>query len=513
MDASPATERSVTPGAPGAPDAGQGVRDGIRTGAEYLEGLRDGREVWTRGHRVEDVTAEPGMARGAATLASFLDRQHEEPWRDKVTYLDEEGRRCAMAFQMPRCVEDVAARGRSYYEWAKWSNGMFGRTPDYKNASLMAFASAPGFLEQGTKGPWGKESGKQMARNMIDFYDHVRLNDRVLTHTLVNPTFNHALAAEGKFSPQVALQVVEEREDGIVVNGARLLATLGPLADEIEVFPSTVLKGADENVPFAFAFALPIATPGLKLLCRDSYDEGKSTFDAPLASRYEEMDAVVVFENVLVPWERVFMYGEPALCNQAFNATNAVVHMMHQVACGKLAKAEFMVGLLCKIASASGRDSDLHTKGLIAEVMQMTETVRSHLFAAEAQAHEDEWGNTIPLRAPLDTSRNLFPRMYPRMVEILQLVGSSSLMATPAEADFGNEMAHDVEQYFQLANSDARARVALYRLAHDVAISGFGTRQALYERFFFGPPALMASAYYDLYDKAPKMDRVDALLA
>ncbi len=482
------------------------VGNGIRTGAEYLEGLRDNREVWTRGKRVADVTAEPGMMRGAATLASFLDRQHDDAFCDLVTYVDHDGDRCAMAYKRPTSVEDIKARGRAYYEWAKWSNGMFGRTPDYKNASVMAFAHAQDFLEQGTKGQ------ADFGANMKAFYDNCRKNDKVLTHTLVNPSVNFQQAASGKFNDQVALHVTKETDAGIYVTGARLLATLGPLADEIEVFPSTVLRASEDNIPFAFAFALPIATPGLKLLCRDTYDHGKSHFDAPLSSRFEEMDAVVVFEDVLVPWERVFMYGQPELCNQAFNATNAVVHMMHQVACGKLAKSEFMVGLMCKIAASTGRDKDLHTKGLIAEVMQMTETVRALLFSAEEQAHEDQYGNFIPLRTPLDTSRNLFPKMYPRMVEILQLLGSSSLMATPSDADFGNDMAHDVEQYFQVAHLDARERTAMYRLAHDVAVSGFGTRQALYERFFFGPPALMASAYYDIYDKEPKIDRVDQLL-
>ena len=483
--------------------------NGIRTGEQYLEGLRDNREIWTLGKKVTDVTAEPGMSRGAATLGNFIDRQHDDKYRDVVTYVAEDGHRCAMAYQTPKSAQDVKERGKAYYEWAKWSNGMFGRTPDYKNASLMAFASAPEFLAQGTKGP----GGDVMAQNMIDFYNYARTNDRVLTHTLVNPTFNHAQAASGKFSEKVALQVVKETDEGIVVNGARLLATLGPLSDEIEVFPSTVLRATEDNIPFAFAFAIPIATPGLKLVCRDTYDHGKSNFDAPLSSRYEEMDAVVIFENVLVPWKRVFMYGQPELCNQAFGATNAVVHMAHQVACSKLAKSEFMVGLMCAIAKATGRDKDMYTKGLIAEVMQMAETVRALLFSAEQQAHEDQYGNFIPLRSPLDTSRNLFPKMYPRMVEILQLLGSSSLMATPTEADFSNSLEHDVEQYFQLANLESKDRVALYRLAHDVAVSGFGNRQALYERFFFGPPGLMASAYFDIYAKDPLIDRVDALLA
>ena len=144
--------------------------------------------------------------------------------------------------------------------------------------------------------------------------------------------------------------------------------------------------------------------------------------------------------------------------------------------------------------------------------MQMTETVRALLFSAEEQAHEDQYGNYIPKRSPIDTCRNIFPKMYPRMVEILQMLGASSLVATPSEKDFSNEISEDLEKYFQLANLDSKDRVALFRLAHDVAISGFGNRQALYERFFFGPPALMASAYYDIYSKDEFIDRVDKLL-
>ncbi|MEM7058548.1 MAG: 4-hydroxyphenylacetate 3-monooxygenase, oxygenase component [Pseudomonadota bacterium] len=480
---------------------------GIRTGAEYLDGLRDDREVWMQGERVKDVSQAPGIARGARTLAKFLDRQHVDPYRDVVTYLDADGDRCAMSHMAPKSQADVSARGKAFYEWATWSNGMFGRTPDYKNASVMAFASAPGFLAQ------GKEGQADFVANMTNFYNRVRKNDLVLTHTLVNPTMSHQEASAGRFNDTVALQVVKETDAGIVVNGARLLATLGPSADEIEVFPSTILKPVEENIPFAFAFALPIATPGLKMLCRDTYDHGKSEFDAPLASRFEEMDAVVIFENVLVPWERVFMYREPLLCNQAFGATNAVIHMMHQVACGKLAKAEFMVGLMCAIAQATGKDKDLHVKGQISEVMQMTETVKALLFSAEAQAHEDEWGNYIPLRRPIDASRNLFPKMYPRMIEILQMMGASSLMATPAEADFSNDISQDVERYFQVAHRGSKDRVALFRLAHDVAVSGFGSRQCLYERFFFGPPPLLAAQFYDLYPKDEVIDRVEGLLS
>lgn len=476
--------------------------NGIRTGAAYLAGLQDGREVWLHGRRVADVTTEPGLCRGAHTLARFLDRQFDPAYAERVTY-EEDGHRYALSHLTPRSAADVARRGAAFYEWATWSQGMFGRTPDYKNASVMAFAAGADFLAQGKP---------EYADNMRRYYDYVRTHDKVLTHTLVNPTYNHAQAKEGKYSDRVALQVVKETDAGIVVSGARLLATLGPHADEIEVFPSTLLTASAENIPFAFAFAIPVATPGVKLICRDSYDLGQSHYDAPLASRFEEMDAVVVFKDVLVPWERVFMYREPLLCNRAFAETNAVIHMMHQVVCGKLAKAEFIVGLLCAMARATGKDKDSDVKGMIAEAMWVAESVRAFRYAAEGQAHADSRGVYVPLRRPLDTSRNLFPRMYPRLIELVQLLGSSSLMAIPCEQDFTNDLADDVGRYFQTVNLDSRDRVALFRLAHDVAVSAFGNRQTLYERFFFGPHAIMAGIYYDLYDKDAMMARVDAVL-
>lgn len=475
---------------------------GIRTGAEYLAGLRDDRDVWIHGEKVADVTSHPGMNRGPQTLARFLDKQFDPTLQDVLTY-KEDGERIAMSFLAPKSPEDIRRRGAAYYEWATWSNGMLGRTPDYKNASIMAFGSAAAYLGQGRT---------DFAKNMVAYYDDVRKGDKVLTHTLVNPQVSFDLGKEGKFSPKVALQIVKETDAGVIVNGARLLATLGPFADEIEVFPSTLLKAEADNIPFAIAFALPVNTPGLRMICRDSYDHGKSHFDAPLSSRYEELDAVVIFENVLVPWKRVFMYRDPGLCNRAFSETNAIVHMMHQVAAGKLAKAEFAVGLLCAMARATGKDKDMAVKGRIAEAMWIAESVRAFLYSAEHQAEPDQWGNYIPQRRPLDTSRNLFLQRYPRLVELVQLLGSSSLMATPSEADFSNDLSEDVARYFQVENLNGRDRIALFRLAHDFAVSGFGSRQMLYERFFFGPPNILASVYFDLYNKDDMMDRVDVLL-
>ena len=478
--------------------------NGVRNGEQYLEGLRDDREVWLQGERVKDVTQHPGLCRSAKTLASFMDRQSDPEYQDIVTF-KEDGKRIATSFLVPKSKEDVISRGEAFYEWAKWSNGMFGRTPDYKNASITAFYGGASLLE---------ESSKEYAQNMRNYYHYASTNDKVLTHSLLNPTVNFELSKEGKSDKDVSLGVVKENDAGIFVTGARLLATLGPQADEVEVFPSTLLnrqKGSD--LEYAFAFVASLNSPGLRMICRDSYDHQKSHYDAPLSSRYEEMDAVITFNEVFVPWERVFIYRDPDLCNRAFAQNHAVTQMMHQVVCGKLAKAEFIVGLLCAMARASGKDKDMAIKGQIAEAMFIAETVRALRFSAEQHAHEDEYGNYIPMRRPLDTSRNLFPKMYPRLIELVQLLGSSSLMATPSELDLTNEISGDVSQYFQLQNLESKDRIALFRLAHDISVSGFGSRQTLYERFFFGPPNVMHSIYFDLYNKDDMIDRVNELLS
>jgi len=477
--------------------------NGVRTGSQYLEGLRDDREVWLQGERVKDITKHPGLCRSAKTLASFMDKQSDPEYQDIVTY-KEDGKRIATSFLVPKSKEDVVKRGEAFYEWAKWSNGMFGRTPDYKNASITAFYAGMELLQ---------DINPEYADNMRNYYHYASSNDTVLTHTLLNPAVSHEQSKAGISNQDVALRAVKENDAGIFVTGARLLATLGPQADEVEVFPTTLLnRPKDGDFDFALAFTIPISTPGLRMICRDSYDHGKSHYDAPLSSRYEEMDAVVIFNNVFVPWERVFIYRDPDLCNRAFAQNHAVTQMMHQVICGKLAKAEFVVGLLCAMAKASGKDKDMAIKGQIAEAMFMTETIRALRFSAEQHAHEDEYGNYIPLRRPLDTSRNMFPKMYPRLIELVQLLGSSSLMATPSEQDLTNEIAGDVSQYFQLQNLESKDRIALFRLAHDLSVSGFGGRQTLYERFFFGPSAIMSSVYFDLYNKDDMIDRVQELL-
>jgi len=476
-----------------------------RTGTEYLRGLKERNpEVWLGNERIREVTAHPALRRCARSVAHLYDMQHDPALREEMTYLSpSSGKQVGLSFITPRSLEDLQRRSRMMLHWSRYSGGMMGRSPDYLNVSLMASAAAAEFYAQ---------NDPRFADNVRNYYEYVREHDLCLTHTLVNPQANRALTATGHPSAEVAARIVKETDKGIVIRGARILATLGPLSDEIAVFPSTVLKAAADTAPFAFAFAIPSDTPGLKYICREGFDYGASHADHPLGSRFEEMDAIVIFEDVLVPWERVFLKGDPFLCNAAYATTNAVVHMMHQVVVKNIAKAEFLLGVACLIVNAIGATEFPHVHEKIAECIINLELMKACLRAGEADAALDRWGVMCPHRSPLDVARNIFPKMYPRMVEILQLLSSSGMMMIPLQSAFGSPIGEDLEQYLVVANLNARDRVKLFRLAWDIACSAFGGRQTLYERFFFGDPVRMASALYGIYDKEPLMERVRQFL-
>lgn len=283
--------------------------------------------------------------------------QHD-PAKPYMTYRSpSSGEPVSASFLAPKTKEDLEQRRLFIYEWAKYTCGMMGRTPDYLNAALMAFASAADYFGQ-------KE--RRFADNVRAYYEHCRENDLCLTHTLIHPQVNRSKSAAQQADPYIAARIVKKTADGLVIRGARLLATQAGITDEILVFPSTLLKSSEEDRPYVFAFAIPNDTPGLTFLCRESLDYGKSRFDHPLGSRFEEMDAVVVFEDVLVPWERVFALEDIELCNNAYRETNAVVHMTHQVVIKNVAKTEFLLGVLTHMAETIAVDRYLHVRERIA---------------------------------------------------------------------------------------------------------------------------------------------------
>jgi len=476
-----------------------------RNGAEYLAGLADAREIWFDGARVSDVVRHPILGRTARTLAELYDLQRDPALAAKLTYSSPKtGNPVSLAFIQPRSVDDLVRRRVMFKHWADFSGGMLGRTPDYLNAILAGSACSADYFGR---------NGAEYAERIVAYYEHCRERDLCATHTFVDPQINRALSQSEQADPTVPLHIVGESKDGLVVSGARMLATLAPYADELHVFPSPSRTQQSDAPRFAFAFAVPLATRGLKFMCRESFDVGGTTSDYPLTARYEEMDSVAVFHDVVVPWERVFLKGDIGLCNRLFRDTPAFLHGIHQFTTKNLAKAEFVLGVASLVAEAIGRAAMPQYQQMLGEIVDAVETERAYLRAAEADAITDARGFVHPNPEILSTARNYFPKIYPRLIEILQLIGSSGLMATPSERDLKSDLADDIERYYQSATLMGKERVRLFRLAWDLACSSFAGRQVLYERFFAGDPFMLMANRFAAYDKSEVVARVKALLA
>lgn len=476
-----------------------------RNAAQVLDNLRlHPPSMWINAEQVADPTTHPQTANAAKSLAALYDIQHRPDLVDTMTFASPTtGDPVGMSFLVPETVEDIQRRSAMYREWAKATLGFMGRSPDYLNANVMA---------AGMAGDYFAQCRPQFGDNMRSYFELVREQDLALTHALTNPQVNRAKQVSELDDPFIAMGLVRETSDGIIVRGARMLATL-PISDEILIFPSTVNKSSDDLKPYALAFAIPNDTPGLSFQCREPLDLGRSHADHPLGSRFDEMDAMVFFDDVLVPWERVFLMNDVELANRAYAETGAVLHMAHQVCTLKVAKTESFLGAIQAVIDMIGTGSYPHVQEMVAEVIVVLEIMKALQIASEVGATKNRYGVMTPARGPLDAARNYYPAVYQRLVEILRLVSSSGLIMIPSAADFAGPRAADINKYLDSAGGDAQERVRLMRLAWDMTISGFGGRAAHYENFFFGDPVRMKQALYGVYDRSAAVERVKAFVA
>ncbi len=478
---------------------------GIRTGKAFLESLRDDREIWIDGERVKDVTKDKRFAGAAQSMAELYDMQHDASLQEKLTYVSpSSGERIGLSFIQPKTIDDLVRRREMVKTWMDATCGMFGRSPDFMNINVTGYASAN--LEFGRK-------DKKFADNVWNYYLYARENDVSMTHTLINPQVDRSKPVE-KQDKDLAAKIVKETDAGIVINGARMVTTLCAYSHDCVVMPSTYLNNSKEAEPYAFGFSVPAATKGIRFICRPSvvHQNAASAMDYPLSSRLDEGDAMMIFDNVLVPWERVFIHRDVEMCNGLYNRTGLMPQIMHQFSTKNLAKAEFMMGLAFAIAKSTKVDEHLHVQGMLAEMIQFTEFVRSCLRASEVDAKPNAQGIMTPAAMPLWTVRMMFPKMFIRMCEIVQTLGAGGLVAVPSYAELSGGLAEDVRKYFQSANADSASRIKLFRLAFDAAVSSFSGRQQLYERYYSGDPVRLAGTLYAMYDKDSYMNRISQLL-
>lgn len=477
----------------------------MRSGAEYTAGLaRTSREVWLHGARVADVTKHPAFQAGIAEIARIYDLQHAPDFRDVLTFPSpSSGKLVAAAFMIAETADDLVKKRAAFRVFAEATFGMMGRSPDFMNTMLAALYEGREVLARG---------GQRFADNFARYFEYIRENDLFLTHALITPQNDRSKSSAEQADEFLHMGVVRETPEGIIVRGARMLATLGPIADEVLIYNLPGMKAGDER--HAVAFALPVDTPGLKQICRPPFDEGNhDPFDHPFASRFEECDSLMIFEDVLVPWDRVFIYQNVELCNALYPDTNIRQYTAHQSSVRGLVKLQTVVGVAMAVAKMIKADAHFHVQHMLGEAIDYVELVRSCIVRSEVEFETNQRGGIRPALRPLQTARNLLPKAYPRVVEILQIIGAGGLLMLPSAADFSSQIGATVDKYYQGAGGiSGIERSRLFKLAWDLCGDAFGMRTLQYERYYAGDPARMMVMSFMTYDKSECERLVNAAL-
>ncbi|WP_026672171.1 4-hydroxyphenylacetate 3-monooxygenase, oxygenase component [Alkalihalobacterium bogoriense] len=464
---------------------------GAITGAEYkkrIDKLQN--EVWIEGEKVQgDISMHPAFKGVMDSQAKLYDLQHDKNISDIMTYLSPtSSSRVGTSFLLPRTKKDIKKRRRMFQQWARTNAGMMGRSPDYMNTVLVSLVASQHIFEK---------HENCFPENVSAFYKKAKENDWSFTHTFIDPQVNRSPYQLFEEADEIiAAKIKEKTKEGLIIKGAKLLATQGGITDEILVYS----KPGIMDKSYAYSFSIPSNTKGLKFICRQSFRSSDSKFNSPLGSRFEECDALVVFDDVLVPWERVFYY-ENIKVTDTLSVQGAFAPLaLHQVVSRQVVKTEFILGVAQLLVDTINSGQYQHVQEKIAEIIVALETMKAFLIASEEGATKKH-GFMLPALYPLFAAINTFPRIYPRLTEILQLLGASGLVSIPTEKDFESDIHEDLYQYLQSKTKDAKERVQLFRLAWDCCMSAFGTRQTLYERYFFGDPIRLSSMLYQAYDR------------
>jgi len=472
-----------------------------RTGKEFLAGLRTPREVWVNGEKVADVASHPAFAGAARTLAEIFDLQHEA--RELCLMRDPETEEAVnVSHLIPRSKEDLARRHRALQLVAEYTVGLMGRTPDYMNVTFAGFA--------GRADEWAIAGNDNGAANLVAYQKFLARKDLALTHTIVQPTIDKSQGDAPAPGNDVALHKVADTAHGILVRGARILATLAPFADEIAVYPAVPLpEGADA---YALSFCIAMNTPGLKFLCRDSCSTSRSRFDHPLSSRFDEQDGFAIFDDVEVPRNRIFIDANLTAYNTVMT-TGWYPNIMQQTMIRAQTKLEFAYGLGVAMAEMIN-DKSPATSQMLGEIWTYAEFARAAVHSAETDAFEYGNGVWFPNGGPLSALRAALPTWFPRVAEIITLIGSHNLLATPSETELDDPALRDlINRYLRGAKGiDARDRARIFRLAWDFVGSALAGRNELYERFYLASGARNYQLAHTLAPKERGKRLVDQLL-
>ncbi|MQA12709.1 MAG: Pyoverdin chromophore biosynthetic protein pvcC [Pseudonocardiaceae bacterium] len=447
------------------------------TGDEYIDSLRDGREVYLYGEKVDDVTTHPAFRNAVRMTARLYDAMHDPDRQDVLTTPTDTGSSgfTFPFFRTPHTADDLKADQAAITEWARMTYGYLGRSPDYKASFLGTLGANSDFYE-----PY--------AANARRWYEESQEKLLYWNHAIINPPVDRHRDPDEV--SDVFMHVEEERDDGVVVSGAKVVAT-GSAITHYNFLGHYGLPIKKRE--YALVCTVPMGAPGMKLICRPSYSHQTavtgSPFDYPLSSRLDENDTIFVLDKVLIPWENIFIYGDPEKASTFFPGSGFLHRFTFHGVTRLAVKLDFLAGLLMKGLEATGSKDFRGVQTRVGEVLAW----RNMFWAlSDAQiASPAEWkdGALLPNLDYGLAYRWFMTVGYPRVKEIIMQDLGSGLIYLPSHAaDFKSpEVRPYLDKYVRGSNDyDSVERVKLMKLIWDSVGSEFGSRHELYERNYSG---------------------------
>ena len=460
---------------PPAPAAAAPSSNEMFTAADYLSSLDDGRAVYIYGQRVRSVVTHRAFRNSAHSIARMYDALHAPAHQELMTTCDPHNYRTHRYFTPARSAEDLLKSRDAIAHWARLSYGFMGRTPDYKAGFTATLLSDPDLYAP-------------FRENALHWYRQTARKVMFMNHVLVNPPVGRAEALNSM--RDIYLHVEAERDDGIVVRGAKMVATSAAISNATFVAQNsaaTHVTGRDED--FALCFILPMNAPNLKIVCRRSFEASAlSPFDHPLSSRFDENDAVLIFDGVLVPWENLLIYRDIARARGFYAASGFLNRYPLQSGTRLAVKLDFLCGVLVKLLESNGTYGFRGVKAKAAEVMAWRNAMWA-LTEAMCLAPETRGdGSVVPRLEAAATVRYFGTQVMSQIKPVFNtILGGSPIMQVSSHADMNNpELRPLIDTYFQGNGASAEERLKLVKLSWDAIGSEFGARHELYEHNYAG---------------------------
>ena len=437
----------------------------MRTGAEYKESLRDGRDVWVLGEgSVADVTTHPATAAMVDEYVAWYDRHFDPEWQDVLlTPADERGQRHSVALTAPKTPEDLRRMGKQISAVHFLTGGNMTHTPGYGELIALGTLNVLKRLDNSTEEIEAAE----------EYLEYISKTGRFLTYAGGGPLIGTRLRPDE--GDRVALRLIDESADGIVVSGKIQMHTSTPFAEDLLISTRNDMPAGSGRHLW---FIVPVNAPGLRVVSRRAAARHKNPFLSPLSSRFDELDSMVWMEDVFIPRSRVYT-GEPPNRNRQ---QSLVCWMLWHHSYGWLAKAELSLGIALALAEIMGLKDTPQTIEQLVEMTVNVQTTRTCMTAAELDPEISYSGHSLPNQLHVATAGVNTLKVRQRMGEILRGLPGSSLINAPADTDFADPvMAAELEDAFGGGGYTAMQRAALLQLAWDQVSSGLDAREAAFE--------------------------------